>query len=325
MTDIKISIIIPAYNRSQHLRGCLDSLLVCRLDGLEAIVVDDGSTDDTAEVVRAYGPPVRYIRQENAGPAVARNTGFAASRGRYVAFLDSDDRWIPGAASRLIEILDRHGDVPLVFGNARMGTPEAGFVGVVETFGRESFPALPGSEVEPGVRRLECRPFFRQLARRNVVFLGSLILRREIVEQAGGFDPPLFGSEDWEFVMRLAVRHEFTYCEDTPVALYIQHPGGISKNHDRMQREFAKALKRILREDGLDPDDRQYVEHQLARHEFGIAYQAYDRGDLEVAREHFVHSFHLRLGLKSLCYWLAAHLPPDVLRRSRALKRGILG
>jgi cellulose synthase/poly-beta-1,6-N-acetylglucosamine synthase-like glycosyltransferase len=88
---LKLSVVIPAYNRAILIPDTINSILSCGLDDFEIVVVDDGSTDRTPEVVRAMGGPVRYVRQSNGGLASARNAGLAASCGRYVAFLDSDD------------------------------------------------------------------------------------------------------------------------------------------------------------------------------------------------------------------------------------------
>lgn len=324
MIGPELSVIIPTYNRAGHLPATVNSVLDGARVDVEVIVVDDGSTDETSEVVRGLGGPVRYIRRENAGPAAARNTGFAESRGRYVAFLDSDDLWMPGAPSRLVGLLDRHDRLAMAFGDASMGTPGGSRTSVVATFGGNAFAALPGEDLEPGVRRLERRPFFRLLARRNAVFLGSLILRREVVEHSGGFDPDLFGSEDWEFVMRLAIRHEYAYC-NLPVAFYLQHAGGISRDVDRMEREFAKALRRVSKEGALDASDRRWAHRQLARQEFGYAYRAYDRGDLPIARKHFALCLGARPGVKSLGFWMASHLPQALLLAARKPKRDIWG
>jgi hypothetical protein len=206
-----------------------------------------------------------------------------------------------------------------------MGTPEGGYSSVVRTFGGSAFAALPSEEVEPGVRRLRRRPFFQMLARRNAVFLGSLILRREVVEQSEGFDLRLFGSEDWDFVMRLAIRHEFAYCEDLPVAFYLQHAGGISRDGDRMEREFNEAIRNLARRADLDGSDRRWVQIQRARREFGFAYDAFDRGDLSAARERFTRCLRSQPDLRSLGYLLVSLLPLHVLRATRGLKRGILG
>ncbi len=93
---VKLSVIIPTYNRADLIRSTIDSIVNCGEEELEIVVVDDGSTDQTPDVVRPLGSPVRYLRQDNQGLAAARNNGFQASCGKYVAFLDSDDLWLPG-------------------------------------------------------------------------------------------------------------------------------------------------------------------------------------------------------------------------------------
>ena len=101
---MKLSVIIPTYNRVEMIPDTIDSILSSGLYDFEIVVVDDGSTDRTPKVVRAMGSPVRYLRQANAGPNSARNTGFAASFGRYVAFLDSDDQWFPARSELWLNI-----------------------------------------------------------------------------------------------------------------------------------------------------------------------------------------------------------------------------
>src|SRR5689334_14004971 len=88
---IRVSIIIPTYNRAARLRACLESVCSTVQSSQEVIVVDDGSKDETRSVVEAFGAAVRYIYQPNAGPSAARNTGARQARGRYIAFFDSDD------------------------------------------------------------------------------------------------------------------------------------------------------------------------------------------------------------------------------------------
>ena len=94
-TNPRVSVIIPTYNRGWTLQAAMDSVLAQTYLDFELIVVDDGSSDDTAEILAAYGPEVKRIRQANAGVSAARNTGIRAARGELVAFLDSDDRWLP--------------------------------------------------------------------------------------------------------------------------------------------------------------------------------------------------------------------------------------
>ena len=95
--DFSVSAITPAYNAAGHLSRAIASVLAQAFAPLEIIVVDDGSTDDTFDVAASLGPPVRVVRQENAGAAAARNRGVSESRGDFVAFLDSDDEWRPAS------------------------------------------------------------------------------------------------------------------------------------------------------------------------------------------------------------------------------------
>jgi glycosyltransferase involved in cell wall biosynthesis len=322
---MKLSVIIPVYNRAGMIRDTIASVVDCGLDDLEIVIVDDGSTDQTAEVVGALGSHVRYLRQSNAGPAAARNTGFAASRGQYVAFLDSDDHWLPGAVPKLVRLLDLHQDISLIFGDALMGSPGDVFVSLVQRFCGDAIGTLPARELAPGVRRFERGPFFRQLLRRNFVFLGSLVVRREAVEQAGQFDETLFGTEDWEFVLRLAMHYEYTYCVGLSVAAYHQHASNLTRDQDRMNFGFCKALERLLEKPGLGPDERGHVLSHLKRCRWGYAYPAYDRGDFHAASQRFYDCLRTGFAWKPFFYWLACQLPAPVLTRARMLKQTYSG
>ena len=93
--DLLISCIVPVYNGARFLAQAIDSILAQTRVDLEIIVVEDGSTDRTPDVAKGYGDRVKYVRQENAGPAAARNRGVAEARGEFIAFLDADDTWAP--------------------------------------------------------------------------------------------------------------------------------------------------------------------------------------------------------------------------------------
>jgi glycosyltransferase involved in cell wall biosynthesis len=323
--SMKLSVIVPAFNRSELLPDTIESILRSGLEDFEILVVDDGSTDETPDVVRAFGPPVRYLRQANGGPASARNKGFAASAGQYVAFLDSDDRWLPGAVPILVRHLDAHAEIPFIFGDARMGSPDTGFVSVVETYGGDAFRNLPSREIDTGVRYFDRKPFFRQLLRRNLVFLGSLLLRREIIAEVRGFDSTLFGSEDWEFALHLALRYDFAYCESLAVAAYHQHLSNLTRDQDRMYAVFCKALERLLEKPGLEAEERTAVVSRLRRCKFGYAYPAYDRGDLQAARARFFDCLRSGFAWEPFFYWLACQLPPPLITQVRRLKQRYSG
>src|SRR5688572_15651781 len=131
-----VSVIIPTFNRAVLVRQAIVSLRASGVPGIEIVIADDGSTDETEAVARSF-PGVVYAPQANAGPAAPRNTGFAASHGRYVCFLDSDDEWIPGAPQRIVDQLDAEADLAAIFADTSMGNSTTGFASFVGTYGGE--------------------------------------------------------------------------------------------------------------------------------------------------------------------------------------------
>src|SRR5690349_12188340 len=116
--SVLISVVIVCYNQARYLRDAIESVLAQSYQGAEILLVDDGSTDQTSEIAREY-PQVRYIRQNNRGLSAARNAGLHRSRGRYVVFLDADDRLLPNALDTGIALFRDHPDSGFVFGAHR--------------------------------------------------------------------------------------------------------------------------------------------------------------------------------------------------------------
>lgn len=317
-----LSVIIPTYNRAAMVRECVRSLQECGLEALEIVVVDDGSTDDTERVIRSLGEAVSYLRQENAGPAAARNRGFQHSKGRYVAFLDSDDTWEAGVPGHVVGLLDRYPNVDIVFADARMGNDQEGFISWIERAGEEAFKQLPCTAPEPGFRVFERKPFFRRMARRNPVFIGAVVMRRQAFVQAGMFDTELCGAADWELWLRMASRMTFGFCSEA-LAVYTRHLDCMSNNHDSMWHEFCLSLRKILHKcDWLEGPERDWVEKQLDFDLFSYAYMAYERGDYWEARRRFRDRLvRPRRDLWSTFYWALCGLPPSVVKSVRTLKR----
>jgi glycosyltransferase involved in cell wall biosynthesis len=316
---VSLSVIIPTYNRSGFVRSCLTGLRQSGVPDLEILVTDDGSTDDTKDVVAHVNPAARYVWHQHIGtPALPRNRAFAVSRGRYVGFLDCDDQWLPGAPARAVELLDRYPDVDILFGEARVGNPDSGYQSWVEIAGQDAFWKLPAKEPEPGFRIFEPRPFFRRMAVRNPVFIGACIMRREVFEAAGQFDAELCGAADWELWLRIASRYTYGYMSE-PLGIWTQHQTNMSGNHDTMNLDFCLALRKILEKCDLPEEDRRCVSAQLRHHLFGYAYRSYSRGDFRTARTRFRELLR-QCGpdLRGTAYWLVCALPfglPGVLRR----------
>ena len=173
-----ISVIIPAYNAALYLGEAIQSVLAQTLPAREIIVVDDGSTDDTAKVAESF-TAVRLIRQTNQGSAVARNTGIAASSGECLAFLDADDIWMPEKLSLQSDYLKNHSSCQAVFG-------------MVENF---FSPELNKNERS----RLYCQP-----GRMSGIAAGAMLIRRDAFFQVGEFNPVMRLSQFIEWFNRFS-------------------------------------------------------------------------------------------------------------------------
>jgi len=167
----RVSVIIPCYNGERYLRETIESVLAQSHDALEIVVVDDGSTDGTADVVRAFEGAVRYERQRHTGAAVARNRGVALARGDVLGFIDADDLWMPCALKRLLAPLERDPGVGMA-------------VGQMEQF------------VSPELQEADFKFSPAPVAAR---MCGTVLVRRTDFERAGNFSPVLETGEfiDW--------------------------------------------------------------------------------------------------------------------------------
>lgn len=197
-----VSAIIPTHNRAALLTEALESVYAQEGRGrefdLEVIVVDDASSDATPEVAKRF-PDLRYLRfDHNRGPAAARNAGVAASRGTYISFLDDDDLWPPQRLRALVPVLEAAPEIGVAYGQ------------VIRRFeGRESV----GPQQAPSGR------IFREVLMGFLPYIWSLVIRREVFEQAGGFDESLRSSEDYDMALRLAFTTPFQFVP-SPVYIY---------------------------------------------------------------------------------------------------------
>lgn len=225
-----VSVVIPAYNAEWCIGRAIDSALVQVWQDFEVIVVNDGCTDGTPAVLRRYGERIVCIDQSNAGMSAARNAGIAAARGRYIAFLDADDRWLPDKLARQVALLEQQADLAFCSTCARFEDPDGRPAGEwgCPTGGRASMPHI--------------------LANHAAVAGGasSVLARSEIVKRLGGFDEALRGAEDTDLWVRLAAEGGFA-CIADPLVVVLRRPDSVSRNYEQM-RAGALAMTRKNRQ-----------------------------------------------------------------------------
>jgi glycosyltransferase involved in cell wall biosynthesis len=239
-----ISVVIPTYNYARYLPEAIDSALAQTYAPLEVVVVDDGSTDETPEVLAAYGAKIRAVRQSNQGVAAARNTGVAAARGEYIALLDSDDLWLP----RKLELQIARFESEPALGIVHCGA---------ETFeGEKTLDTLvDGMEGWVGQDLL-------RLDRMVIPVPGSgIVVPKRIIDQAGGFDVRLPPSDDWDLCYRIAARYPVGFVPEVLVR-YRMHGGGIHLNIPKMENAMLLSLGKAFASD--DPGVQA-----LRRHAYG--------------------------------------------------------
>jgi glycosyltransferase involved in cell wall biosynthesis len=209
---VRVSAVIPTYNRRAHTFRAIDSVLAQTLPVDEIIVVDDGSTDGTAEAIRShYGSRVIVLSQANAGVSAARNSGFRASHGDWLAFLDSDDVWLP-------EKLQQQFDAISTLGVGEFGAcfTDSVFEGSAEM--RLSAFKYAGLESSSKFGALDDAARY-VLARRPVIFVQCLLVRRSLMEELGGFDEAMVVSEDTDVLFRLALKTKVCFVAEPLVRI----------------------------------------------------------------------------------------------------------
>ena len=242
---MSVSVVIPCYNQGRFLSEAVASAAAQGELLSEIVVVDDGSTDETPTVARRDGA-VRYLRQERRGLPEARNTGWRASSGDYVVFLDADDRLLPGAAAAGLEtflrwphaafvfghyeLIDEYGEVLPTWREARIADDRTYSTGDFEL-------VLPGGQ-RAGRSREPCRvtDHYTAMLRRNYISMhAAVVYQRAVLEETGGFDPRLNALEDYELYLRVTRIHPIG-GHDEVVAQYRKHPAAMSRNTLNMLR-----------------------------------------------------------------------------------------
>ncbi len=254
-----VSVIIPTYNRAKFLAEALDSVLAQTYPPFEIIVVDDGSTDKTEELVRKY--PVRYVRQTHRGVAAARNRGLKLARGELIAFLDSDDLWLPKKLERQVAFFREH--------------PQAVAVQPEEIWIRR------GRRVNPKKKHTKESGFiFHRCVELCVVSPSGVMLKREIFQEIGLFDENFTVAEDYELWLRLSARYPIYLIKEPLVIKRGGHEDQLSRQPGIDWYRLLALAKLLQNEPRLTPAMRLLALREALKKGQVFAQGALKRGKL---------------------------------------------
>lgn len=229
---VEVSVVIPVYNSEGFIIEAIDSMREQSFKDHEIIVIDDGSTDGTANIVKRYYKKVKYIYQQNRGIASARNRGIKEAKGKYIAFLDADDVSERNRLEIQVNALKRNKDAGLVYSSL-------------------SFINEKGDEISDIHRseQYDSETFLGKMFARNITVSASAVMaKKSLIDKLEGFDENIPLSEDYDLWLRMAKISSVVYI-DVPLVRYRRHPNNMSMNRDGNKLNEARAiLKHDLKE-----------------------------------------------------------------------------
>jgi glycosyltransferase involved in cell wall biosynthesis len=241
-----VSIIIPTHNRKAFVLEAVGSVLAQTLEDYELIVVDDGSVDGTGEALKKYEDRLHYLFQENQGVSAARNCGLAHSQGEFIAFLDSDDLWLPKKLAIQVFFMDQHPEAQICY------TDEIWIRGGVRVNPKKRHAKYSG-KIYP-----QCLPLC-------IISPSSALMRRSLFGEVGVFDPRLPVCEDYDLWLRVAARFPVFFIPQKLIVKRGGHPDQLSRRHWGNDRYRVMALTKILETGLLIPELREFTIRELHR------------------------------------------------------------
>jgi len=270
----EISVIIPAYNSADYIGEAIRSALAQTYTNFEIIVVDDGSTDATPEIVREFGHEVTYIRQENGGAASARNHGIRVAKGEFIAFLDADDTWLPDKLEKQITLFKNDPELGMVFTENYLFDEEGIYC-----------DSLDKKE------RLMSGDLAQSIFMNSGVATPTVMVRSEVFRKLGTFEESLTQSEDDNMWIRITSNYKGTLI-DEPLVKIREHKGRISHDHVKLFDSILQSISMLQSQYGeaVQKKIEPVLKKKISLVLFDRGHAQFDMGDYSRARRSFLES-----------------------------------
>ncbi|MFH1612729.1 MAG: glycosyltransferase [bacterium] len=244
----KISVIIPTYNAAQYIEKSLKSVLNQTYKDFEIIIVDDGSTDNTKEVLKPYLSSIIYIYQQNKKQAFARNIAIKKAQGDYIAFLDADDFWLPETLEIQKLSLDLYPEIAMVFGNIIEFDEKGNFeIGGIKKEELHIFEKSNNINFNNKKIEIFYGNVFKYLFKGNFVPIMTVMIRKTISEKIGNFDEQMVLAEDYDMWLRISKNYSLGYIKQNLANVRILSNSSSRKNIDFSYEQEIKALKKNIK------------------------------------------------------------------------------
>lgn len=239
----RISVVIPTFNRQKWLGSAIESVLSQSFKAAEIIVVDDGSTDETEHLVSQF--PVKYIKQENLGPSNARNHGAKVSQGNWLAFLDSDDQWLPDKLKCQVQALEQDSEMQLVYTGERW--------------------IRNGKRVNPCKHHQKFSGWiYPKCLKLCLISPSSVMLTKRLYEEMGGFEEAYWTAEDYDLWLKITSCYPVLFLEDELIVKYGGHEDQLSKSIG-IDVNRVKAMQNRLSDPHLREEWRTITKEELIK------------------------------------------------------------
>jgi glycosyltransferase involved in cell wall biosynthesis len=326
-----ISVIIPTYNRHQLLIAAIETILAQTYPPFEIVVVDDGSSDGTREVLQAFidqrpdgGVPIRYFFQSNQGPAVARNRGVTEARGEWIAFMDSDDPWSPEKLEMQVHAMEKFKtDCGACFTDARLWNNLD-----MDTTAYK----LAGNHYEQaaGIVPDTLRSITNSVA--PFCWVQTTLIRKDLVSLAGGFDKDVRYGEDYDFLFRLSLLTKFCYVNKILVSINRTNSNTDPNTARRVWDELGPHLQgrqsmfeKWLKLGGeLPPDVRKTVVHKLRETHSSWANWFLESGEYEKALQSVSSAMKYEMTAALAIKWALIRIAPAYARKIAPKSKSLL-
>lgn len=337
-----VSVVIPTYNCAAYIADAIESVLAQSVSPAQLIVVDDGSTDETADAVLPYLGQIQYVRQRNEGVSAARNTGLLHADSPYVAFLDADDVWFPEKLDLQLAFLSAHPKVALVLSDFAIADADGTVCDpryvkrnypIFERYGLDWGNIFANKErisrdnlvLPPETDAKDIRAFwgdvFSFLYLGNFINTSSVVIKRDVLTEIGGFAPQRRTQEDYELWLKIALHSSMGYI-DLPLLFSRRRPNQLT-SQDEMEsivrvsleviEEFAPDARRLLGDSEVD--QRLATKYQL------LALVQLGQGQNQLARQSLRRSYSYHRTIRSLLLLVWSYVPSKLGARIRVIVR----